>query len=1095
MTADTDSEASTPPRPHAPRHKGEPELPSPGRRFGLTCGHWLAVARFLIAVGVSTVLCLLLDRFAAPSLPVPTDIVGYPTFTNYNSERYLFFRYRLAVYAFPLLTIAGYVLLAQFGPLRARGPRPAKRTIELIEPVPTARPTPERASWGPLARVLLPAAVVVAACGTRTGHPDLIAVAAGVVYTALVAAIAGVWARRTDGQRWQALSAVNGVGGAIAAVLSLWFVSAHTVVQTTTGTRAWPWLAWWLPVLGVVAIGWWAGRQLRSGRAAHDVELTLLTVVIGAIALFLSMSMLPGPILRFVGFDDALDATGASLLARGYFPWRDFLFIHGLYTDVLTGSLGRAIFEDSIWGVDAVHTVILVPLFVVSIYLFAVWVSRRNPWFLTLFLLVVIGLGAGQLLEWERFLGLHMPGLLLKWQRTMSYPAMFYLMAEKFLAWPATLIVLGETLRRRSAGWAVGLTLLLVADEILVPETIFGAAPVLACVVAAEFVHRRPGQSLWANLRLTRWCVGTGLAATAAWAAFLAAFGSLRAFIDYYLAVGPGHNLVAAWPPELVWGFYDWTLFALDIGCVLLTYWAVAIKVAKRADWETRDWVMVAAAGFTVLYVEKVIGDFHTSHLFQVFAAALPLVLVWSWRLFNGLGLLLAAWWRGWGARPAWLSHPVDAVLVPVIALSLVYAGPVSAVDTRHHLVGATESDVARVGYAVPGVIDPGLLRDLDTAISAYAGHNGPVFDMTQSLGYLYYLLNRVPGTQFIYSVLAIPARAQQLLIDELKAVRPPVVIYDSRSIGVPGWGEYHAIMNNVRHYEVSEYILRGWTPVLSTHGVLVMARNDLVASTPMPALSTPPQTTGLYFSRSSCDWGATPNFLPVPHSSRAITLPVTSTMRRTVVHYNGWAVDPATNLPATTVLIADGDRVVAWGKPTTNAPDAAQYLHKPKSESGFQLGAMFDAAPEHEAAYSVGADGLAHPLRPSPAAPVAALRLPDGRQVRVAPTAGAGIAGWEVHTADVYTVGELRVPGGIDLRDYDLATLSSTGGLGGANVALADQFLHDIDATWLDQAGSSLTLRVGSCPQWYGYDPSKPLYAMQSGGPPVTSVTLSSAR
>ncbi len=227
-----------------------------------------------------------------------------------------------------------------------------------------------------------------------------------------------------------------------------------------------------------------------------------------------------------------------------------------------------------------------------------------------------------------------------------------------------------------------------------------------------------------------------------------------------------------------------------------------------------------------------------------------------------------------------------------------------------------------------------------------------------------------------------------------------------------------------------------------------------------------------------------------MPDSSPAITLPVRSPMPRTVVHFNGWAVDPATNLPASTVLIADGDRVVGTVTPTIARPDVAKYLHQPTSVSGFETGAMFDAAPDHQAAYSVGADGLAHPLRGSPAGPVAALRLPDGSQVRVAPTAG----GFENHKADVYTVGEIRLPRGIDLRDYDLATLSSTGGLGGANVALTDQALHEISASWLDQAGPSLTLRVGSCPQWYGYDPSKPLYVMQSGGPPVTSVTLSSA-
>ena len=68
----------------------------------------------------------------------------------------------------------------------------------------------------------------------------------------------------------------------------------------------------------------------------------------------------------------------------------------------------------------------------------------------------------------------------------MSNPLAWSGGAERFVAWPVTLIVLGETLRRRSAGWAVGLMLLLFVDEILVPETLFVAAPALACVVAAE---------------------------------------------------------------------------------------------------------------------------------------------------------------------------------------------------------------------------------------------------------------------------------------------------------------------------------------------------------------------------------------------------------------------------------------------------------------------------------------------------------------------------------------------------------------------------------------------------------------------------------
>jgi hypothetical protein len=1025
------------------------------------------VARFVIAVSVSAMLCALLARFAAPGLPASTDIVGYPTFSNFNFEPQLW-DYRLIVYVLPFFAIVAYAILARFGPLRSRSPRPAKRTPDLVEPVPTAPPAPDGASWGTLARILFSAAVVVVACSARSGRTDLLAIAAGVVYVALVVAVAEMRAR-SDGQRGRALSTVNGVGGAIAAVLSLWFVSAHTVVQTATGTRTWPWLVWWVPVLGVVAIGWWSARQLRAGRPARDVELTLLTVVVGAIALFLAMSVLPGQVTQFQGFDDAAEMAGASVVAQGYIPWRDVLFVHGVFPDVLTGSLGRAIFGDSIWGVFAVHTAILVPLFWVSTYLFGVWVSRRNPWFLALFFVWATSFVA-PLLASEQFTG----------------PRWELLWSERFIGLPVALIVLGETLRRRSVAWAAGLTLLLYVEEILVPETVFVAVPVLACVVAADIVHRRPGQSLWTGLRLTRWCVGTGLAATAVWAAFLAAFRALGAFIDYYVIFGPGHNLSGTIPPTYL-SPTQWGMVAVDVACVLVTIWWVALKVANRADWGARDWVAVAAAAFVALYMEKALGRFESVHVWQVFGASLPLLLLWSSRLFDAMARPLSVWWRGRDARLIRIAQPVTAVLVPAIAIGVVFAGPLRNVDTQHELAGVNEASFSRLGYAAPGAVDTGLLRDLETSIRTYAGDSGPVFDMTNSPGYLYFLLDRLPGTRFLHVMMAIPEYAQRLLIDELKAVRPPVVIYDADSIGMPIWD---GIASDVRHYEVSEYVLRGWTPVLRTHGVLVMARNDLAASRPVPTLTTPPQTTNLYSSGPTCRWGATPNYLRLPASDRATTLPVRPTVPRTVVDYSGWAVDPATNRPATRVVIADGERVVGTVTPSINRPDVARSLLQPTSVSGFQYMASFDAA-VHPSAYLVGADGLAHPLRRSSPGSVVSLRLPDGSQIRVAPTAGGYL---EVHDVDAL-VGEIQLPSGMTLRDYDLVMLSSTGGLGGSNVALTDktdQPNHEISANWLDRAGPHLTLRVGSCPQWYGYDASKPLYVMQSGGPPVTSVTLS---
>jgi hypothetical protein len=71
--------------------------------------------------------------------------------------------------------------------------------------------------------------------------------------------------------------------------------------------------------------------------------------------------------------------------------------------------------------------------------------------------------------------------------------------------------------------------------------------------------------------------------------------------------------------------------------------------------------------------------------------------------------------------------------------------------------------------------------------------------------------VNKPPREVLI--VLAISVCAQRLLIDELKAARRPVAIYDTTtSIGWPAWGPGH-ITSDVRHYEVSEYVLRGRTP------------------------------------------------------------------------------------------------------------------------------------------------------------------------------------------------------------------------------------------------------------------------------------------
>ena len=339
--------------------------------------------------------------------------------------------------------------------------------------------------------------------------------------------------------------------------------------------------------------------------APAAVEKRLLAVVVGAAAVFLITSRMPGPMGRFQGFDDAQSLVGAHLLAVGYFPWRDLLFIHGLWMDALQSTLGFSLFGSSRWGGGAGTAVLLIPVVWVIVYLFAAWFSRSNRWFLIGIALVLLS------------------GILNSRFGIFTFPDVRFILA------PVILVLLGEMLRRRSFGWCAAFMFVVFSQAILVPETLFLALPALLVVVAADLTHRTPGRTIWSALRRSCWCAAVGVVLLAAWCAFLAVNHALSAWIEYFKIFGPGHNAEGAIPPSHVSRRY-WAEFGLGIALVLVTFWSVVARVRGGRPWSPRDWVTVAAAGFVALYGEQALGRFDVPHINLVFIAAMPLILLWS---------------------------------------------------------------------------------------------------------------------------------------------------------------------------------------------------------------------------------------------------------------------------------------------------------------------------------------------------------------------------------------------------------------------------------------------------------------------------------
>jgi hypothetical protein len=175
------------------------------------------------------------------------------------------------------------------------------------------------------------------------------------------------------------------------------------------------------------------------------------------------------------------------------------------------------------------------------------------------------------------------------------------------------------------------------------------------------------------------------------------------------------------------------------------------------------------------------------------------------------------------------------------------------------------------LGYAAPKAIAPGLLADLRSVLDTYAPKEAPFFDMTNSPGYFYFMLEKRPAAPFTNISQAIPESSQQMLIGDLRKTRPRLVAFNSSSIGLPEWD---GVENEVRHFEVSQYVLDGWKPLLVTQGVLFLLRDDLLSHRPpVPHVSPAPVTTDLYNSQPECNWGDSANFLESDPAGRSVTV------------------------------------------------------------------------------------------------------------------------------------------------------------------------------------------------------------------------------
>ncbi len=921
----------------------------------------IRVARFTLAGALSVGATDLLWHAVPGTLTASTDVVGYPIFADFDITRY-FDAYYLIALVLPVLVLLFYHLLAWRGPLRkAREPR-AIRPVEMAGDgagsAPFARAGVAQADvYGYLARaarLVLPAATVALevssvrapgeAVPTRAGW------VAGLAYLVVVASASALAARvlasgNADDHvgrhaRGRRAAAIVRSGAALCVVPLLLVVSHATSVTVGSEHRVvhYPWLPVWLVVAATAALVLWVCRRLVRSRSCPDAistETFILTLIVGPILLFLCVASLPGAFGSFNGFDDGQGLAAARLTFHGFFPWKNLFFIHGLLADVFDPGIGLAVFANSRWGSYAGSAMFVSASTILVFYYFTVYFARRNR-------LLIFGVSVAMVL-----------GLLGQF-------------TDRFGFAPILVVLFDAMLRRRSRLWCGAFMVVLIIESIIVPETGLLAVGLLATLVVFEWFHRAPHAALMPAFFRTLWCLVLGAGLTVVWVGFLAVAGALSGFIDYYRIVGPGHTLSGALPTE-------WSLlhqpavtleFFLPVILLLLTIWRAVAKLRGRRTWSTRDWTMVAAGTWVVLYYGKALGRADVGHVGEVFTVTVPLLLLWVVDVLEVGDRAVARLWSR--LRVVRVLTPrrlvTAAAIVAVVATAPYTVSGVAHSAAHFQAVVPAEPVVQRLGYSLPDAVDTTKLSDLATLLDRYAGKDGPVFDFTNDPGILYYLLGRVPATRFFHVSLAIPAFAQRLLVSELAQARPTVVIFDDKVNGLPLWDQ---VSNMIRHYDVSQYILDHYVPLVDADGTLVMLRADLMShAAPLPALRGPSFTADLYFDAPACAWGDIPNFLHVPGEptpGTAIRIP-TRVVKRGLTTITGWAVDASQLRPAREVIAVGGGHVLATAVPQVARQDVAQSL---KSDqvlvSGFTL--ALPTYPGPVQLYSLNRDDSVIPL------------------------------------------------------------------------------------------------------------------------------------
>ena len=611
----------------------------------------------------------------------------------------------------------------------------------------------------------------------------------------------------------------------------------------------------------------------------------------------------------------------------------------------------------------------------------------------------------------------------------------------------------------------------------LTPELAFGIVAAGVVVIGYELIDGGPRP--WRHrFRRTLGCLGGGAAAAAVFLAWLAWNGAVDDYLFYFRTFAPDHELTGGFRVDVTAGanyvFAAVLPWALAIAVGAYFAWRLATRTQPRAS----DWAMASLAVIGLLYYPKFLArpDGHVSTGLAIGFALLVYILA---RVLEPGDRDLES------AAPGRAPTRVLSVCV-VGALVATAVGPavlnLGDVPGRFQVQSAYPVTSPLMGYATPDALAAGSLDDLEVAIGAL-GPGTRTFDFTNQPAIVHFLLGQPNVTRYPHVSMAIREAAQTDLIEELAADPPELVIYWGEWYGLSAWD---GIINPVRHYDVSQWLLEHYKPWMSIHGDLLYVRSDLSPPDPAtlaPSLSEEPIVDDLIDRVPPCQWGTSPMFLDNDDQvrtdgPRVEGVPIDRELK--ITGWAGWVADA----PARRLLALDPTgRVLSEVATDDPRPELSQYAPDGVG-TGYSIVVPLEAGlrADQVSLVAVNADGVAAPVASTPVPPAGtSLVSRGGHTAVVAPLAPVGAIETQAETSLPETGQQtlrLDLPEGAT-EDYDWVELSTEGEPATARYLLTNQYQGQaVDATGaiagtgiqfdtFAQTVDRYLVQVAACPQW----------------------------